>query len=260
VGIALDDAFHLGVLTSQIHQLWAFRTGAWLGVGNDSNYNHAICFNRFPFPGNVTPELKKRIRAAAEALDGVRKQVLSDNPDLTLTALYNVLEALRADVPLSVSERDVHDRGLVSLIRQHHDAIDQAVAQSYGWPIDLTAEDILGRLVTLNRERVIEEEKGRVAWLRPQLQAPGIAETPQTLDLGEIAASAVTPILVPWPKSLPEQVTAIAKILSSAPRPLSSRDVARAFDGKRASTVEPVLDALTAIGQARRLTDGRYAA
>jgi hypothetical protein len=260
VGIALDDAFHLGVLTSQIHQLWAFRTGAWLGVGNDSNYNHAICFNRFPFPGNVTPELKKRIRAAAEALDAVRKQVLNDNPDLTLTGLYNVLEALRANVPLSVSERDVHDRGLVSLIRQHHDAIDQAVAQSYGWPIDLTAEDILGRLVTLNRERVTEEEKGRVAWLRPQLQAPGVAETPQTLDLGEIAASAVRPILVPWPESLPEQVTAIAKILSSAPRPLSSRDVARAFDGKRASTVEPVLDALTAIGQARRLADGRYAA
>lgn len=66
--------------------------------------------------------------------------------------------------------------------------------------------------------------------------------------------------LVPWPKSLPDQVTAVAKILQAAPRPLTSRDVARAFDGKRASTIEPVLNALAAVGQARRLTDGRYAA
>jgi hypothetical protein len=48
--------------------------------------------------------------------------------------------------------------------------------------------------------------------------------------------------------------------LTAAARPLSSRDVARTFDGKRASTVEPVLNALAAIGQARRLADGRYAA
>jgi hypothetical protein len=261
VGIALDDAFHLAVLTSHIHQVWAFRTGAWLGVGNDSNYNHAICFNRFPFPGDLPAELKKCIRAEGEALDAVRKQVLNGNPDLTLTGLYNVLEALRANRPLSADERDVHDRGLVSLIRQHHNAIDLSVAQAYGWPAGLTEEDILARLVTLNRERAAEEEKERVRWLRPELQAPGAAaEIPQTLDLGETAAAVAMPILIPWPKSLPEQVTAIAKILIAAPRPLSSRDVARVFDGKRASTIEPVLNALAAIGQARRLADGRYAA
>ncbi|MDQ6878649.1 MAG: class I SAM-dependent DNA methyltransferase, partial [Candidatus Dormibacteraeota bacterium] len=138
------------VLTSHIHQVWAFRTGAWLWVGNDSNYNHAICFNRFPFPSDLPAELKKCVRAEGEALDVVRKQVLNGNPDLTLTGLYNVLEALRANRPLSADERDVHDRGLVSLIRQHHDAIDLSVAQAYGWPAGLTEEDILARLVTLN--------------------------------------------------------------------------------------------------------------
>ena len=35
---------------------------------------------------------------------------------------------------------------------------------------------------------------------------------------------------------------------------------ARSFKGKRAATVRPVLDALTGIGMARRLKDGRYAA
>jgi hypothetical protein len=261
VGIALDDAFHLAVLTSHIHQIWAFRTGAWLGVGNDSNYNHAICFNRFPFPSDVSAQLTKRIRADGEALDAIRKKVLSENPDLTLTGLYNVLEALRASRPLSEEERGVHDRGLVSLIRQHHDAMDLSVAEAYGWPAGLAQEDILARLVTLNRERAAEEEKEQVRWLRPELQAPGVAtEIPQILDLGETAAAVAIPILIPWPKSLPDQVTAISKILTAAPKPLSSREVARAFDGKRASTIEPVLNALVAIGQARRLADGRYAA
>jgi hypothetical protein len=190
----------------------------------------------------------------------VRKQVLNSNPDLTLTGLYNVLEALRANRPLSAEERDVHDRGLVSLIRQHHDAIDQSVAQAYGWPAEVTDEDLLARLVALNRKRAAEEEKELVRWLRLEFQAPGEAPIPQTLDLGETAAAAALPILIPWPKSLPEQVTAIAKILTAAPKPLTSRDVARVFDGKRASTIEPVLNALAAIGQARRLADGRYAA
>ena len=116
-------------------------------------------------------------------------------------------------------------------------------------------------LLHLIESGAAEEEKGLVHWLRPELQGPGEAVSiPQTLDLGEIPAAAVSLILLPWPKSLPEQVTAISKILSAAPRPLSSHDVARAFVGKRASTIEPVLKALAAIGQARRLTDGRYAA
>lgn len=42
VGIALDNAFHLSVLSSRIHQVWAFGSG-------DSNYNHAVCFSRFHF-------------------------------------------------------------------------------------------------------------------------------------------------------------------------------------------------------------------
>jgi hypothetical protein len=81
-----------------------------------------------------------------------------------------------------------------------------------------------------------------------------------TFDLGEIESVAASAALTPWPKSLPEQVTAVSKILAAAPRPLSPRDVASIFDGKRASTIEPVLKALAAIGQATQLTDGRYAA
>jgi hypothetical protein len=261
VGIALDDAFHLALLTSCAHQIWAFRTGGWLGVGNDSNYNHAVCFNRFPFPSDISPSLKSRIQTEGEDLDALRKRVLSENPDLTLTGLYNVLENVRAAVKLTDDERSVHDRGLVSLLQKHHDEIDKLIFEAYRWPVSLTEEEVLAKLVALNRERATEEEAGVVRWLRPELQAPGeIVVRMPTFDLGEVALPATAAILTPWPKSLPDQVTAVSKILAAAPKPLSPRDVARVFDGKRASSIEPVLKALAAIGQARQLADGRYAA
>jgi len=96
---------------------------------------------------------KDRIRAEAEELDALRKRMLAAHEDLTLTKLYNVLEALREGRALTEVERDMHDRGLVTLIRQHHDAIDALVAEAYGWPVDLSDEDILIRLVALNKER-----------------------------------------------------------------------------------------------------------
>ncbi len=262
--IGLEDAFHLGVLSSRTHLIWAERSGAWLGVGNDSNYNHSDCFGKFPFPCDVPDPLKDKIRAEAEALDALRKRVLAENKDLTLTKVYNVLEALRANDgegrALTDAERDIHDRGLVTLIRQHHDAIDRKVAEAYGWPADLSDEDILTRLVALNKERAAEEAKGLIRWLRPEYQAPDYqAPISQTLDLGEAAAPAPDNVL-PWPDKLPEQVSAVAAVLSASTVPLAPQDVARTFKGKRAATVRPILDSLTAIGQARRLKDGRYAA
>lgn len=261
VGIALNDGLNLGILTSRIHQVWAFRTGGWLGVGNDSNYNHAVCFNQFPFPIDVSETVKQRIRAEADALDALRKKVLAKHSDLTLTGLYNVLEALKDGRTLSDKERDVHDRGLVTLIRQHHDVIDAAVADAYGWPADLSDEGILSRLVAVNKERAADEAKGIIHWLRPEFQAPGAAasRTNRSLDLGDTPVAAPA-YIIPWPKTLAEQVSAVATILSANTTPQHPRDIARAFDGKRAASVTPVLDALTAVGKARKLPDGRYAA
>lgn len=155
----------------------------------------------------------------------------------------------------------MHDRGLVTLIRQHHDAIDSAVAEAYGWPADLIDEDILTRLVALNKVRAAEEAKGQIRWLRPEFQSPG-ATAPQvnaTLDLGD--APAVAPAtIIPWPKTLAEQVSTVAAILAASQAPQHPSEIARAIKGTNAKGVTPVLDALTAIGQARKLADGRYAA
>ncbi len=256
--IALDDGYHLGILSSSIHVSWSLGVGGLLE--DRPVYVKSQCFDPFPFPADVSEPLKDKIRAEAEALDALRKRVLESHEDLTLTKLYNVLEALREGRALTDVERDMHDRGLVTLIRQHHDAIDALVAEAYGWPADLSDEEILTRLVALNKERAAEEARGLIRWLRPEYQAPDYkAPVTQTLDLGETAA-ALPDNVIPWPGSLPEQVSAVQSILTAAATPLAPQDVARAFKGKRAATVRPVLDALAGIGMARRLKDGRYAA
>lgn len=258
--IAIDDAYALGVLSSRMHVPWAIASGGRLGMGDDPVYVKSRCFDPFPFPAGVSELLRDKIRAEAEALDALRKRGLESHEDLTLTKLYNVLEALREGRALTELERDMHDRGLVTLIRQHHDAIDALVAEAYGWPADLSDEEILTRLVALNKERAAEEARGLIRWLRPEYQAPDYkAPVTQTLDLGETAA-VLPDNVIPWPGSLPEQVSAVQSILTAAATPLAPQDVARAFKGKRATTVRPVLDALAGIGMARRLKDGRYAA
>ena len=234
-------------------------------MGNDPRYNKSRCFDPFPFPAESTDRVTVRLRAQAEALDALRKRVLADHADLTLTKLYNVLEALREGRTLSPQERDIHDRGLVTLIHQHHDAIDEGVADAYGWGDEhragtLDEETILTRLVALNKERAAEEARGLVRYLRPDFQDPGYrAPSATTMDFGEAAAPLVSKV-IPWPATLPEQVGAVQSILATAPTPLAASDIARSFKGKRAATVRPVLDALAGIGMARRLDDGRYAA
>lgn len=236
-----------------------------MGIGDDPRYSKSRCFDPFPFPADVPEPLKARIRAEAEALDALRKRVLAEHPDLTLTKLYNVLEALRSARSLTAPERDIHDRGLVTLIRQHHDAIDAGVADAYGWGDEhragtLDDETILIRLVALNKERAAEEARGLIRYLRPDFQDPGYrAPVSDTLDLGEAAVVPVSNV-IPWPLSLPDQVGAVQAVLAAAAHPLGAQDIARTFKGKRAASVRPVLDALASLGMARRLNDGRYAA
>ncbi len=261
--IASDDALTLAILSSNIHKIWCKYAGGTLQ--DRPRYNSDRTFLPFPFPETYSGSIASDLRASAEKLDTLRKEVLSKNRDLTMTKLYNVLEEVRLaennGSTLAAADRDIAVRGCISLIRKYHDAIDAAVAEAYGWPADLSDEDILTRLVALNKTRAAEEASGVIRWLRPEFQAPG-AVAPQvnaTLDLGDAPVTAPATI-IPWPKTLAEQFSAVASILAAAPAAQHPRDIARAFDGTRAASVAPVLDALAAIGQARKLADGRYAA
>jgi len=172
VNIAVDDAFHLGVLSSRIHVCWAMATGGRLT--DRPLYAKSLCFDTFPFP-NATSLQKRRIRHLGESLDAHRKSRQEQHPDLTMTGMYNVLEAVRAGRSLTGAEKTIDDTGLVTILRSLHDELDDAVADAYGWPGDLPEEDILTRLVDLNAERA-EEEKHGIRWLRPEYQTPDLAD------------------------------------------------------------------------------------
>ena len=271
IAIALDDGYALGIFSSRVHIVWALATGGRLGVGNDPRYNKSRCFETFPFP-TATPSQQARIASLAEQLDAHRKRVLAEHTELTLTGLYNVLEKLRHGEPLNAKDKLFHERGLVAVMQSLHDELDAAVLDAYGWndkPDDAT---LLERLVALNAERAAEEAQGTVRWLRPDFQNPQPAQTsmagmevsrPTSSDGGQAAATPAplpTNAPQPWPQSLPEQVAAVARVLSAAATPLMLEDLAASFKGKGPwkKRLPQLLDTLVVLGKARVLEDGRW--
>ncbi len=275
IAVASADAFHLGILSSNVHVLWALAAGARLGVGNDPVYNKSRCFEPFPFPA-ATAGQAARIRDLAEQLDVHRKRQQAACPTLTLTGMYNVLEKLRSGEALNAKEKVIHAQGLVSVLKSLHDELDAAVLDAYGWsdlapllaahadPVrqEAAVETLLVRLVALNAERAAEEAKGQIRWLRPQYQHP--AGQPRQAAIALDDAGGATPPgagasipagqRLPWPAALPEQVAAVARVLAASSAPLSEAELAARFTGKGAwkKRLPQIVDTLEALGRVRR--------
>jgi hypothetical protein len=261
IAVASDDALVLGILSSRVHRIWAERAGGRQGAGNDPRYQNEVCFDPFPFPKIESANLAARIRSAAEALDVLQTRVVAEHASLTLTDAYNVVQVLRnSDRPLSDRDKQIYDEAHLRPLQERLDEIDAAVSEAYDLSPDADEETVLETLVRLNSERAIEEGRGVVRYIRPEFQARGNSkERTQSLEL-EIAEAGDRGTGAQWPESLAEQVVSVGRVLATARTPLAAADVARAFVGKRAASIRPVLDALAAMGQARRLDDGRYAA
>jgi len=250
--IALEDLFFMGVLSSRPHVVWALAAGGRLGVGNDPRYNKTRCFDPFPFPEPPVAR-RKRIADLGETLDAHRKARRADHPDLTITGMYNVLEKLKASEPLNDKEAAIHKNGLVSILKKIHEDLDLAVLEAYGWPKDLTDEQILEKLVALNAERAEEEKRGIIRWLRPDFQNPtGKQAATQTAfapaeDEDELAAPATVAAKV-WPKKLAEQITAVREVVSGSAALWATERVAACLTGAKAQDVAPILESLAALG------------
>jgi hypothetical protein len=266
VTFGLDEAQQLGVLSSRINLVWSFACGGLLE--DRPIYAKSVCFDPFPFP-TPSETQGRTIRSIAEELDSHRKRVLADHPHLTLTGLYNVLEKLRAGIDpaaLSTADRRIFDDGLVLILKELHDRLDAAVADAYGWPADLSDNEILVRLVALNQERAREEANGLVRWLRPDYQIPrfGTAQQKAQLDLagGAMRAAQAVPEEVArraFPADDMAQTAAVMAELASAPAPLGTDALARRFrQGRRvASKVGSVLGALQRMGFVATTDAGR---
>ena len=258
VAIAHSDAFILGVLSSQIHTLWALAVGGTLE--DRPRYNKNVCFDPFPFPV-CSDEQKQRIRDLGEQLDRHRKERQALHPDLTITDMYNVLEKLKSGAALTEKEHAIHEKGLVSVLKQIHEDLGREVFAAYGWPADLSDEEILERLVALNHERAEEERRGLIRWLRPEFQAPSEAKATQAeMEIPEPEAAVVKAGKRAWPKALPEQVQAVRSALAVRAGAVKPSELARDFSRARTDQVQQLLETLTALGDVRQTPTGEFLA
>ena len=145
--IARDDDYFLGALHSRPHKLWALRLGSTLE--DRPCYRPTACFETFPFPWppGQEPTDDPRVQAIAEAARG-----LVEKRDRWLN-------------PESATEKELKKRTLTNLYNQRptwldlaHRKLDHAVLDAYGWPHDITDEQILERLLALNLERARREK------------------------------------------------------------------------------------------------------
>jgi hypothetical protein len=252
--IAVDDAYGLGVLSSKIHVVWTLHTGGLLE--DRPIYTKSVCFDPFPFP-DPSDALKSEIRAVAEELDALRKRQQAEHPGLTLTQIYNVLEKLRAKQGLSEAEEAIKAKGLVLIVKELHDKLDSLVARAYGWPENLSDEDILARLVALNAERAAEEKRGLIRWLRPDYQ-PLRAGAVDAQAAEEADAQATVALEAPkaqkpaFPTGDLERTAAVFSALLRADKPLDAASLAKTFrQGARVEgAIARVLASLARLGHA----------
>lgn len=170
VAVARDDDTTFGILHSRLHELWSLRLCTWLGVGNDPRYTPSTTFETFPFPEGLTPDIPaadyaddpraQAIAAAAKRLNELRENWL--NPPELVKRVPEVVEGY-PDRLLPVGEdaaKELKKRTLTNLYNARpawldnaHRDLDAAVAAAYGWPADLSDDEVLERLFQLNQER-----------------------------------------------------------------------------------------------------------
>lgn len=132
--------------------------------------------------------------------------------------MYNVLERCRAGArreTLDADEQRIFDDGLVLILKELHDKLDLAVAAAYGWAADLTDEEILGRLVALNKKRAAEEARGQVKWLRPDYQIPRFGSAIEKAEQFE-AELVPTEAAVQKPSFPSDEVAQTAAVMAAA--------------------------------------------
>ena len=170
-----DDFTFFGVLESKFHYVWTLATCSWIGSGNDVTYAKLAVFETFPFPDGMTPDIPaadytddpraQAIAGAAARLNELRENWLNP-PDLVERVPEVVPGYPDRILPKDeAAAKELKKRTLTNLYNARpawldhaHRALDEAVAEAYGWGDDfraglLTDDEILARLFRLNQER-----------------------------------------------------------------------------------------------------------
>lgn len=166
-------------LQSRAHEIWARFFGS--SMKDDLRYTPSDCFETFPFPDGwrVRADLEASGKACYEF-----RAALMIRKDAGLTKIYNIFNSPDEDDPDIIR------------LRQLHDAMDRAVLDAYGWTDiqpkcefipefddededdeggrprrkkyryrwpDEIRDEVLARLLELNRQRALEEGQMLVA-------------------------------------------------------------------------------------------------
>ena len=170
--IARDDDTTFGILHSRFHEAWSLRLGTWLGKGNDPRYTPTTTFETFPFPEGLSPDIPASeyaddpraiaIAEAARRLVDLRDRWLNP-PEWVAWIDEPVPGYPKRPVPRDeAAARELKKRTLTNLyntrpqwLADAHAALDAAVVGAYGWAADISDDDALDALLTLNlRESV----------------------------------------------------------------------------------------------------------
>jgi len=180
---ACDDDYFFGVLHSRFHEAWARAQGTQVRERESGfRYTPTTCFETFSFP-EATAQQKIDISAAAKELNELRENWLNP-PEWTTTRTlefpggidgpwsrfvvdpdargigtvrYPRLEPRDDDRTKKLAKRTLTN--LYNWLAHTHAKLDAAVATAYGFDLDLTTEEILEKLLTLNIERANDEAK-----------------------------------------------------------------------------------------------------
>lgn len=165
--IPREDDETFGILSSKFHVLWALAVGSTLE--DRPSYATTTCFEAFTFPDGLTLNLLPNeysnphsieIADAARILNELRENWLS--PPEWVEKIPEVVTGYPDQIVVKPEHKDeINKRTLTNLynampawLQNAHKELDQAVADAYGWDVNLTDEEILQNLLKLNQERV----------------------------------------------------------------------------------------------------------
>ena len=174
--IAREDDVTFGVLHSRIHEIWSLCLGATLE--DRPCYRPTTCFETFPFPAGLQPNRNPLSPTPLPEGEGLKAAAIADaarrlnelrenwlNPPEWVDRIPEIVPGYPDRlIPKPEHAAELKQRTLTHLYNQRptwlinaHRALDEAVAAAYGWPADLSDDEVLRRLLELNRARA---EKG----------------------------------------------------------------------------------------------------
>ncbi len=245
---------------ADVHVEWALAQVATRRMATTSTTRRLL--RPFPFPSDdtgLTPALTDHIRTLAEQIDAHRKARQAAHEGVTLTGLYNVLAKLRAEQPLTAKEKAIHEHGLVAVLRSLHDELDAAVLSPTAGPICNPPSPTTARRQPRRAPR--RWRRCSNAWWhsmrsarprKPPARCAGCGRSSSARQGGAgrpgregrdrrparrrrtAGGAARASRTRPWPAGLPEQIKAVAELLSGSPQRPGAGRPRTALQGTRA--------------------------